>query len=86
MLGPDDAGLIRASGDEVFDSAPKRQRTAEFLSDPRHHIVGALFEHGRSLGCGEAWVLTETDNTAARGLYSAVGGQEETVAYLTFKI
>lgn len=133
VLGPDDAELVRASGDEVFDSTPEPSLTAEFLADPRHHIVGALmggrivgmatavdyvhpdkpselwinevgvaepfqrqgiaqklmqalFEHGRSLGCAEAWVLTETDNTAARALYSAVGGKEEMVAYLTFKI
>lgn len=50
---------------------------------PSHHrrgvgkaMLAALFARGRELGCGEAWVLTETDNTAARALYAAAGGEE----------
>lgn len=39
-------------------------------------LLQALFAHGRSLGCGNAWVLTESDNLAARRLYAAVGGAE----------
>jgi GNAT superfamily N-acetyltransferase len=39
-------------------------------------LLEALFEHGRSLGCGQAWVATEPSNAAARRLYAAVGGKE----------
>ncbi len=35
-------------------------------------LVGALLEHGRGLGCGEAWVLTEASN-AALAMYSGAG-------------
>jgi ribosomal protein S18 acetylase RimI-like enzyme len=40
-------------------------------------LVAALLQHGKELGCREAWVATEVGNTAARALYSAVGGQED---------
>lgn len=36
----------------------------------------ALLRHGRSLGCVNAWVLTDRDNAGARALYSATGGIE----------
>jgi GNAT superfamily N-acetyltransferase len=39
-------------------------------------ILHALFAHARTLGCVEAWVLTEEANTAARRLYAGVGGME----------
>ena len=39
-------------------------------------LMTALLAHGRSLGCREAWVLTEADNVAAWRLYTAVGGAE----------
>jgi aminoglycoside 6'-N-acetyltransferase I len=41
-LGPADAGLVVAAGDEVFDHAPEPVRTAAFLSAPLHHMVGAI--------------------------------------------
>ena len=44
----------------------------------------ALFQRGRELECGEAWVLTDRDNLAAQRLYESVGGIEpsrETVMY-----
>lgn len=37
-------------------------------------LLQALFEHGRALGCREAWVLTSPANAAAVRLYEAVGG------------
>lgn len=40
-------------------------------------LLRALFAHGRTLGCAEAWLGTERTNTAARRLYAAVGGEEE---------
>jgi GNAT superfamily N-acetyltransferase len=58
---------------------------------PEHHrrgvgtaIISALLEHGRRLGCGEAWVLTERHNEAAMRLYASTGGTEappETVMF-----
>jgi ribosomal protein S18 acetylase RimI-like enzyme len=38
-------------------------------------VLQALLEFGRSMGCHQAWVLTERTNAAARGLYGSVGGQ-----------
>ena len=40
-------------------------------------LMQSLLQHGRDLGCVEAWVATETDNTRARALYAKVGGQQE---------
>jgi ribosomal protein S18 acetylase RimI-like enzyme len=39
-------------------------------------LLAVLFAHGRALGCKVAWVLTETDNTAALALYAPAGGKE----------
>ena len=40
-------------------------------------LLTALLQQGKKLGCHEAWVATEVDNIAARGLYAAVGGKED---------
>jgi GNAT superfamily N-acetyltransferase len=47
---------------------------------PTHHgqgigrrLVSTLVQHGATLGCGEAWVLTSPDNEAARRMYVAAG-------------
>jgi ribosomal protein S18 acetylase RimI-like enzyme len=60
---------------------------------PTHHrrgigrqLLDALFAHGRSLGCRQAWVLTEEDNDAGRGLYRALGGVEEGTLMYTFRL
>ena len=49
-------------------------------------LLAALFAHGRALGCTEAWLGTEPDNVAARRLYAAVGGREQTMMYFTFDL
>jgi aminoglycoside 6'-N-acetyltransferase I len=49
-------------------------------------LLQALFAHGRTLGCTEAWLGTEETNTAARRMYAAVGGKEEMMVYVTFEI
>jgi ribosomal protein S18 acetylase RimI-like enzyme len=36
-------------------------------------LVSALVEHGRTLGCDEAWVLTSPTNEAAKRMYRAAG-------------
>jgi ribosomal protein S18 acetylase RimI-like enzyme len=47
-------------------------------------VVRALLEHGKRLGCEEAWVLTDNANTAAMRLYAAVGGRAEPVPSVMF--
>jgi len=39
-------------------------------------VMAAILAHGRALGCTCAWMLTDSDNTAARALYRAAGGNE----------
>ena len=58
---------------------------------PTHHrqgigrkLVEALLAEGRKLGCSEAWVGTEVGNTAARGLYAASGGVEDSEPFIQF--
>jgi GNAT superfamily N-acetyltransferase len=41
-------------------------------------VLGALLDHGRALGCREAWLLTDDANAAARRMYAAAGGREST--------
>jgi ribosomal protein S18 acetylase RimI-like enzyme len=40
-------------------------------------LMRLMLDHARSLGCAEAWVLTDRDNTAARALYARAGGTSE---------
>jgi GNAT superfamily N-acetyltransferase len=50
-------------------------------------VLGALLARGRSLGCLEAWVLTDHDNAAARRMYAAAGGVEaETPLLIEFDL
>ncbi|MCB0280366.1 MAG: GNAT family N-acetyltransferase, partial [Calditrichaeota bacterium] len=39
-------------------------------------LLNRLLEHARSMGCKEAWVLTETDNQAAAALYQGIAAVE----------
>jgi ribosomal protein S18 acetylase RimI-like enzyme len=39
-------------------------------------LLDALFRLGESLGCSEAWVLTEQSNLAAKRLYESAGGSQ----------
>ena len=40
-------------------------------------LLAALLDLGATLGCREAWVLTEKENAAARRLYSSSGGVKD---------
>ena len=40
-------------------------------------LMQALFDVARSVGCLEAWVLTERENQPAMGFYKSLGGEEE---------
>ena len=49
---------------------------------PSHHrqglgkaIMRTLLDHGKALGCREAWVLTDSLNDAAMALYVSAGGR-----------
>ena len=39
-------------------------------------VVGLLLQHGKRLGCREAWVLTDRENQAAMRLYASAGGEQ----------
>lgn len=41
-------------------------------------LLAALRAEGRAAGCRTSWVLTESGNAPARGVYAATGGQETT--------
>jgi ribosomal protein S18 acetylase RimI-like enzyme len=41
-------------------------------------LLEALRAEGRAAGCRVSWVLTESDNAPARGVYTATGGRETT--------
>ena len=49
LLGPDDAALLHAADPELFDSRVDDRWSAEFLVDPRLHIVAAIAD-GRVVG------------------------------------
>jgi ribosomal protein S18 acetylase RimI-like enzyme len=49
-------------------------------------LVEALLDHGRSLGCREAWLLTEHDNEPAKRLYAAVGARTDAVLMYAFDL
>ena len=49
-------------------------------------MIEALLAHARAIGCAEAWVGTEPDNTAARGLYEAIGGEVEPAVIFTWSL
>jgi aminoglycoside 6'-N-acetyltransferase I len=59
---------------------------------PTHHnrgiarrLLAALFDRGRELGCGQAWVLTDRGNPAAMRMYAAAGGQEHPTPSIMFE-
>jgi len=51
-------------------------------------LMECLFEHGRSLECHVAWLLTEKNNDAARGLYQRLGGlvSADEPVYYSFRL
>ncbi len=51
-------------------------------------LLATLFEHGASLGCHQAWVLTSPDNAPAVRMYTAAGGVvgDEPTVMFTFPL
>ena len=58
---------------------------------PSHHrrgigtlLMGAILDRARTIGCKGAWVGTEVENIAARGLYLTAGGEESSHPFVEF--
>lgn len=49
-------------------------------------MLEALYAWARELGCEEAWLGTELDNTAANALYRKFNGAEDTMKYYEFDL
>ena len=56
---------------------------------PTHHgqgigrrLVTTLVQHGATLGCGEAWVLTSPANEPARRMYVAAGAVDDELSVM----
>jgi ribosomal protein S18 acetylase RimI-like enzyme len=49
VLGPQDAGVLANVAPDVFDDPIDAGRAAEFLADPRHHLVVAI-DNGQVVG------------------------------------
>lgn len=47
-------------------------------------LMATLLDEGRALGCKEAWVVTESDNRAARALYEKAGGAEDPASLVMY--
>ena len=62
-LGPGDAGLLTHAAAGVFDNAVKASLAAEFLDDPRHHLVVAI-DSGQVVGFVSAVHYVHPDKAA----------------------
>lgn len=81
-----EAGRVVAMASGVHyvhpDKAPQLWVNEIGVAPPYHRqglgrrVLDALLERGRTLGCEEAWVLTDRANAAACRLYASAGGQE----------
>ena len=47
-------------------------------------LMRSMFEAARSVGCAEAWVMTDLANTAAMRLYAAVGSTKTSTDHVMF--
>ena len=66
LLGPDDASVLDNVAPGVFDNAIDPRWTAEFLSDPRHHLAVAIDE-GRVVGMASAFHHVHPDRAPISG-------------------
>jgi ribosomal protein S18 acetylase RimI-like enzyme len=49
-------------------------------------LLDAMLELGKSLGCEDAWLATESNNTQAKGFYESYGIKPEGMAFYLFKL
>jgi len=54
LLRPGDAAVLSDVAEDVFDNEINPRWTAEFLSDPRHHMV-CLLAHANSAARKRGW-------------------------------
>ena len=88
-------GIVVGMGsavDYIHPDKPRQLWINEMGVAPSHHrrgigrqILDTLLAHGRALGCTEAWLGTELDNSAARRLYESAGGKNETFVLYSFE-
>ncbi|MBL8329703.1 MAG: GNAT family N-acetyltransferase [Rubrivivax sp.] len=50
ILGATEHALLEDVAPDVFDAAPSRALSKEFLGDPRHHLAVAIAENGSVVG------------------------------------
>jgi ribosomal protein S18 acetylase RimI-like enzyme len=49
-------------------------------------LLDAMLGLGKTLGCEDAWLATESGNNQARGFYETYGIKPETMAFYLFKL
>lgn len=91
-----DEGVVVGFASGVHYFHPDKPVPELFVNEvgvaPSHHqrglgkaLVTALLEVGRALGCSQAWVLTDRENTAAMRLYAASGGEASPDGQIMFE-
>ena len=90
-----DAGTVvgmASAVDYIHPDKPRELWINEVSSAASHRrrgiatrLLQALFDHGRSLGCRQAWVLTNRSNAPAMRLYASLGGIAEAMDIMMFE-
>ena len=77
----------------VHPDKPPQLWLNEFGVAPTHRRRGLgsamltrLLELAQTLGCTEAWVLTDEENTPARAFYGKAGGRDSRSVMVTFPV
>ena len=92
-----DAGVVVGMASGVHYHHPDKPAPQLWIDEvgvaDSHHrrglasrLLATLLERGRSLGCREAWVLTERENEAAMQLYAKAGGEASDCVMFTFSL
>ncbi|MET3663958.1 GNAT family N-acetyltransferase [Caulobacter sp. 1776] len=49
-------------------------------------LVEEVLAWGKTLGCDQAWIVTDTENTAARALYEGLGAAAEPIVMFSYRL
>ncbi|HWW27001.1 MAG TPA: GNAT family N-acetyltransferase [Caulobacter sp.] len=49
-------------------------------------LVDEILAWGKTLGCHQAWIVTDTENNAARALYEGRGAAAEPIVMFSYKL
>jgi ribosomal protein S18 acetylase RimI-like enzyme len=90
-----DAGVVVGFASGVHYFHPDKPQPELFVNEvgvaPSHQgrglgkaILACLLQHGRALGCAQAWVLTDRSNAPAMRLYAGGGGRESSSDQVMF--